>query len=547
MKCRYYLALSLLSGLMLCTRPLETTGVTETGTVVTGHLVTASGTPVSASLVKLVPADFDPLKDAQHVRTYADTTDSAGSYAFHAIPRGAYAVQAVNIKERTRAMNGTINIDAGEDSLLAPVDTLRIPGTIKMTVSDIFDTINGYVYIPGTFSFIRLRGAGHIVVLDSIPAGTIASVACNSSNGSDRPRVVRYDVSVPSGDTAVLSNTAWQFSKTIGLNTAASGARVAGNVYGFPVLIRLTSMNFIFSDAKGNGDDLRFTKKDNTPLAYEVQRWDAANEQAELWVKTDTIFGNDSAQAIVMYWGNPNASAASNSAAAFDTASGFQGVWHLDGAAGAIEKDATIHRYDATPYGKASPIDTLGIIGNAKKFDGFSNYFNMKGTANGAVSFPEKSHYTLSAWVNVDTLDSTFQALVYKGTYQYGLQIRPENVWEFNEYKDSSWWEAVKYPAVAHTWKYVVGVRSGAEELLYVDGELVSNVVIFTTRQFGVVARNTALDLQLAHSADGDEGGRYFKGALDEACVSGTSRSADWIKLCYMSQRTDDKLVVFKK
>jgi hypothetical protein len=547
MNCRYYLVMALLSGLMLCTRPLETTGVTETGTVVTGNLVTTSGTPVSASLVKLVPADFDPLKDAQRVRTYADTTDSAGSYAFHAVPLGAYTVLSVNIRERTRAMTGGVNVDAGEDTVAAPVDTLRIPGAIKMTVSDIFDTTNGYVYIPGTFNFVRLRGAGHIVVLDSVPAGTIASVACNSSSGSDRPRSVRYDVSVPSGDTAVVSNTAWQFSKTIVLNTSASGASVAGNVYKFPVLVRLTSMNFIFNDAKGNGDDLRFTKQDNTPLAYEVQRWDAANEQAEVWVKADTIFGNNGEQAIVMYWGNPNASAGSNSAAVFDTAGGFQGVWHLDGASGDIEKDATVHRYDATPYGKTLPKDTIGVIGTAIKFDGISNYFDMKGTAGGAVNFLEKSRYTLSAWVDVDTLDSSFQALVYKGTYQYGLQIRPENAWEFNEYKDSSWWEGVKFTAVAHTWKYVVGARSGAQEFLYVDGQLVSNTLIFTTRQFGIVARNTSLDLQLAHSADGDEGGRFFKGALDEVCVAGVSRSADWIKLCYMNQRPDDKLVVFKK
>lgn len=544
MNCRFFVALAMLSGLMLCTHSLETTGVTETGTVVKGKIVTNSGTPVSASSVKLVPAGFDPVKDEQRFQIYVDTTNSLGLYTFNNIPPGAYTIQATNLSERTRTMTGIIYFS--EDSAVVPDDTLRIPGSIKMTVSDKFDTVNGYVYVPGTFNFARLRGANGFVVLDSVPAGIVASVLCNSSNSTAQPKAVRYNIPVPSGGIAVVSNTAWQFSKNIGLNTSVSGAQITGPVYGFPVLIRLTTMNFIFDQAKSGGDDLRFTKQDNTPLAFEIERWDAANGQAEIWVKADTIFGNDSAQSLAMYWGNPNASGASGGAAVFDTANGYQGAWHLDAAANMVEKDATGHRYDATPYGKTLPGDTIGIIGMAKKFDGASSYFDMKGTATSAMNFPEKGQYTLSAWVNADTLDSTFQALVYKGTYQYGLQIRPENVWEFNEYKDSSWWEGVRYPAVAHTWKYVVSVRSGAAEILYVDGAPVSSAIVITTRVTGIVARSTASDVQLAHSIDGDEGGRYFKGALDEVCVSSVSRSPDWIKLCYMNQRTDNKLVKIK-
>jgi Concanavalin A-like lectin/glucanases superfamily/Domain of unknown function (DUF2341) len=544
MICRLYVAIVMLSGVALCTHSLETSGVTETGTVVKGKLVTQSGIPVSSSTVKLVPAGFDPLRDGQRLQVYVDTTDFAGGYTFNDIPAGAYTVQAVNNGERTRVMTGIIYFS--EDSAVVPDDTMRTPGSIKMMVSGKFDTVNGYVYIPGTFNYALLRGANGFVVLDSIPAGIVASILSNSSNSSGQPKVVRYNIPVPSGGMAMVANTEWQFSKTIGLNTSPSGAQINGNVYGFPVLLRLTNSDFNFSEAKNNGGDIRFTKQDNAPLACEIERWDSSGEQAEIWVKVDTIFGNDAAHSIIMYWGNPDASGISSSSAVFDTSAGFQGAWHLDAAANTVEKDATIHHYDATPLGKTPPTDTTGIIGMAKKFDGASSYFDMKGTAGGAMNFPEKGQYTLSAWVNVDTLDSTFQALVYKGTYQYGLQIRPENVWEFNEYKDSSWWEGVRYPAVAHAWKYVVSVRSGAAEILYVDGAQVSNTVVITTRVTGIVARSTASDVQLGHSIDGDEGGRYFKGALDEVCVSSVSRSSDWIKLCYMNQRSDDKLLVIK-
>ena len=38
----------------------------------------------------------------------------------------------------------------------------------------------------------------------------------------------------------------------------------------------------------------------------------------------------------------------------------------------------------------------------------------------------------------------------------------------------------------------------------------------------------------------------FFKGMVDEVRISNIALSADWIKLCYMNQRIDDKLVIFK-
>ena len=40
---------------------------------------------------------------------------------------------------------------------------------------------------------------------------------------------------------------------------------------------------------------------------------------------------------------------------------------------------------------------------------------------------------------------------------------------------------------------------------------------------------------------------RFFKGKIDEVCLASTARSADWIRLCYMNQNTEDRLVTFSK
>jgi len=72
--------------------------------------------------------------------------------------------------------------------------------------------------------------------------------------------VFRYDVPVPSGDTVVIFNAEWPYAKQLYLNTSASGANVPGTVENFPVLVRLNSGNFDFSQAQKNGNDIRFNK-----------------------------------------------------------------------------------------------------------------------------------------------------------------------------------------------------------------------------------------------------------------------------------------------
>ncbi|MBD3322312.1 MAG: DUF2341 domain-containing protein, partial [Chitinivibrionales bacterium] len=134
----------------------------------------------------------------------------------------------------------------------------------------------------------------------------------------------------------------WAYSKTLYLNTTSSGANVSQDINNFPVLIRLNASNFNFLQAKGNGDDIRFSKSDNqTAISYEIERWDSANQVAEIWVKIDTVFGNSNIQNFEMYWGNASASSQSNGAAVFSSSYDYEGVWHLD-------EDGSAQRADAT-------------------------------------------------------------------------------------------------------------------------------------------------------------------------------------------------------
>jgi hypothetical protein len=312
----------------------------------------------------------------------------------------------------------------------------------------------------------------------------------------------------------------------------------------------LSNANFDFTQARKNGEDVRFVKADGSSCAFEIERWDATVGSAEIWVTVDTVFGNDNTRYIKMLWGNPNVVAASNGIAVFDTADGFQGVWHLSEPELANVKDATGNHFDGTPSDTA-PKTAAGTIGIGKAFNGTSSFFDMKNTATGKLNFPENGIYTVSAWVYADTLDGKFHAIVGKSDNQYFLKLKqyyPPNPmrWEFAEFHDMIGWHITDFLATAKEWKYLVGIRDGANQYFYLDGALVDTSIEIKTDS---IARNTGDDVTigkfLTYSAI-NSGYCPFGGKIDEVRISSVARSAGWIKLCFMNQKTPDALVVFK-
>jgi hypothetical protein len=119
--------------------------------------------------------------------------------------------------------------------------------------------------------------------------------------------------------------------------------------------------------------------------------------------------------------------------------------------------------------------------------------------------------------------------------------------WEFVEYHDLSGWEISETPMVLKTWKYLTGVREGSRQYLYLDGQLVDSTI---KPNNNTAPRKTSDDVTIGryHSyvTYENEGYCFFDGKIDEVRISGIVYGGDWIKLCFMNQREDDKPVVFK-
>jgi hypothetical protein len=525
---------------------------TDTGgstSEVVGKVLYRNGEPVQNASVKLRRTDYfsDTIPGTARASfTGADTmTDGAGEFTVNVPDTGNYCIEVNDQKASAVLLRYSLSQKAGRVSL--PDDTLEPTGTVQGHIAlspNILSKV--YVQVFGLEKIAVVDPATGMFRMSDLPKGdfTLRFVTASSMQ---TPTTVD-PVAVASGqvttiDTVKLTGFGiWKYSKRLYFNTTSTGAGISGNILNFPVLFRLTNSNFDFTQASPAGADIRFAKQDNTPLACEIERWDASQGSAEIWVKVDTVYGNDSAHYVTMYWGNSNATSVSNGATVFDTSNGFQGVWHM-GQSQAPTLDATINHYNGTPS-DTSPIAVPGAIGICQQFNGVSNYIQMAGTASGKLNFPEHGRYAISAWVYTDTLDTAYQRIVCKNNFQYKLQIDYFKTWSFAEYENAIGYELTNSPAISKAWVYLVGVRSGSSQYLYVNGVCTDSTIV---AQAYSALRDTTSDVTIGRSAKTPPGDPcFFRGKIDEVRIENKAMSADWVKLEYMNQKADDALVKFK-
>lgn len=324
-------------------------------------------------------------------------------------------------------------------------------------------------------------------------------------------------------------NKEWSNRKTITLDNSPTGVVITAPVNEVPVLVRLHTGNFAhFLSTLDGGGDLRFMAEDDTtPLKFHVERWDAINEIALVWVKVPVVAPNASSK-IRLYFNNAQAVKAQEAPLSYDGDTGL--VYHFGETAGPPQ-DTTANANHAV---ESTAVSTpAALIAGGVRFNGAES---IKINDNPTLAQTVTTGFTFSAWVKIDA-PLTEPAVLFERIGPNGrlaLNVEGANVFATAAPTGGTAIETAKTPTLTPaTWHHVSVVVGPARTSLFLDGVEAAFV--------DAPAFDLTGPITLGSTADGKA---FFTGDVDEVEIARVARSADWLKLAHASQAETGAWVV---
>lgn len=538
--------------------------------VVAGRVVQSGGAATAGTDVSLYPSEFDAFNDKTLDPSFTARTDSGGAFRMRA-PRGNYGLWGHNSADGFRFLIQDIQVDSsgGAD---AGTGVLKRPGRLRVTLPE--GSEGGYVFVPGTPIATLVDGAADsngTMLLDSVPACRLKSVVLGRRGKPNLNRVLGTDVVVNPGATTNLPFTEWPYSAWVRVN--ANGI-LARRVTDIPLLLRLTAADFDFSQARGDGADLRFSKEDGTILPVHVQAWDSAGGAATVWVKVDTVFSDSILRKIRMHWGNTRASAPSQAGggAVFDSADGYAGAWHLDAKAAGTPSmfaDASSAGDGAEAMGILGVPDSTPAMGPADGRIGAG--LPLNGTdawLKGDREYPGPSEFTISFWFRTTTkAGGKVAGFVMPGfkNVSYGSKTGNFNfdrvVWMTDEglLHAGFTMRSTSYPTIIGSWQSFTAAKPYNDgqwhHLSYTLWDAGAMLVVDGVKVAGYTGLVRPLPepghWRIGYCGEGkwdpEWTSEYFQGSVDEVRLTHRSRSEDWLRLDYEAQKPGSVLLSIEK
>lgn len=345
----------------------------------------------------------------------------------------------------------------------------------------------------------------------------------------------------------------WVYSRSITLDTTATGADLKENVEKYPLAVLLDRSRFDFSQAQSTGADIRFFDSTGKALPHAIELWDRRAESAAIWVLLDVVKGNSKEQSIVMKWGNSSARDTSDSEAVFRKENGFVGVWHLDedGSTNAHGfKDSSAHGAHGTGVGLSAGSRVDARIGkgthlNNPRGQDTARWIRVTGEKTAQFNPGTNTPITVSIWARGHSYPiRSYETMISKGDTSWTLQRV--------QYSSGQGYQCcVRTPGyhlcaynfagqglVTNEWLHFMVVLEEPGMKLYVNGQLNA------TQSAGPWNKGNH-DLGIGNQTQILQGRRQWDGILDEARVMQAARGPGWAKLDYESQREAPTLLKF--
>lgn len=305
---------------------------------------------------------------------------------------------------------------------------------------------------------------------------------------------------VSAGLTHAEWNADWPVRNKVSINPQALGVAEPA-----VALMRLHSGNFDFTSVNVDGSDIRLIAADDkTELKFYIEKFDAVNELATIWVQLPAIAAGEKDAHIWVYSGNENATTASNEKAL--VAANTIGLFHF--AENALLKDSSASSLSATG---AITAQKAGLIGESAVFNGAA----LSIAANPTITYA--NGFTWSAWIKPASLPQTASLFAQADGATLTIDAQTlqlkigDAVISGGELK-------------ATTWQHVAFTISNGAATLYVNG------VESATGAVPVLTPAAAISI-----------GEAYLGEMDEVQLVNTASKA-LIQLAATSQGVDSKL-----
>ena len=324
--------------------------------------------------------------------------------------------------------------------------------------------------------------------------------------------------------------TDWTRRKKVTIKTDHLDA----NQSGFPLYVPLNDDADIGAHARADGYDLRFTLSDGiTEIPYERVSFSISGglATAELWVKCDLA---TSGTYIYLYYGKSDAADGSNPTGVWDD--DFKAVYHMNDATTSTIDDSTANGNDGTKKGANEPVEAAGVIGKGQDFDGEDDYIGCGN--DDSISFSKTDPFTVSAFIKSDGVDSGVEnSMLNKGGLYGGwiFELLGNNKILLGLI-NSLGTQYRRNPTVTDlsgNWHLVIGRYDGSANR--------SGISIYLDGEFVAAGSSLAIDDDIVCANDLEMSGyKKFNGVIDEARVSSTARSSEWIKFEYHNMAEAD-------
>lgn len=311
-------------------------------------------------------------------------------------------------------------------------------------------------------------------------------------------------------------NKDWPYRRAVTADTSPSGANLTGAIGRTVLLVRLHNGNFSFGDVLENGADLRVVDSDGkTPLPFHIERFDAENGIATLWVSVPSMNGGEKRQ-LWLYFGNKNAPAGSDIAGTYDPDT--LAVYHFSEARGQAVRDHSAHKNNAD--NAAPAVNESGVIARSARFAGSGEVVIPESPA---LAMADGGSLTLTSWVKLDQAAGE-QAIFTRGPLVLGVANGTPFALVGEQRIEAG--TALQ----SGSWAHIAFVADGQAFRLYVDGvEAASGV--------------GALPALAGPITLGGAPGRPFFGELDEMRLSRVAHPAAMIAVNARAEGPSNNLV----